>query len=408
MPDAPSSLGPFRLTRRRQQTAAGEVYDALGPDGRTATVVLLAPGPATDAAARDRFAAAVAGAGRDGEVLLDASAAPRPWAALTDAPQAPDRVLGPVLPVGAVGAAASGPGFEPYWRDAPGAWRPPPAPAPAGAASAQAAGSESAARAGTGRWVAVAVVGSIALVLAGLLGWRALLGDGGDPATLDSSAEPNAPVLPTLPQPEARPRQPQPQPQPQQSLPESTSAPPGPGTAPPAPAVPREPQRPLETSGPGVAGPSFVPDDDTREMRLAGLPFAFRVPVSWECERDEDVPEPVVRYRCHDRSDPADEDPAGGVVEVVPCPPPCGAQAWETLRARYAPLPAWRPVDAQTAVLEHVPATRPGGYEIRMSRIFSSVPDRLPDTHVFVQMTGAAQDVETLQKVVNDIRANTS
>ena len=380
MPDAPPSLGPFRLTGTRHQSPAGEVLSAVDPDGRPATVVLLAAGPATDAAARDRFAAAVAGAARDGGVLLDASAAARPWAAFAGDPSRASSVLGAVLPSGAVGAAARGPGFEPYWRDRAGTWQPTP-PAPLAATTATTPGDTTS----TAKWIAAAVVGSIVLVLAGLLGWRTVLlaDDDGEGA----AAPPAASVLPTQPPvPDTPPGDPEEQ----------------------QPEGQQQPQRPLETTGPGVAGPSFTPEDDTQVMGLPGLPFAFRVPGTWQCERSDDVPEPVVRYRCEDRSDPSEENPPGGVIEMAPCPQPCGSDAWEVLRARYAPLGAWRPVDAQTAVVEDLPAEVPGTYRIRMSRIFSTVPGSAPDSHVFVGMTGGPQDVETLQKVVNDIRANTS
>lgn len=419
MPDAPSSLGPFRLTARQATSAAGDVHAAVDAQGRSAAVVVLAAGAATDAAARDRFAAAVARAGREGNVLLDASGATRPWAALAAGTAAPTSVLESVLP-GAASVPPTGPAFEPYWRDRPGTWQPQPSRPAAGPATAGGADGTS-----TAKWVAVAVAGAVVLLLAGFVGWRMILDEDGSrneaQAPEETSVLPTEPAVPDSPVPDS------PGPAPQEDQPEQDAQPRPDATAPPGSGDGQapggdggqegqegqdgedqpQPRRPLETTGPGVAGPSFTPDDETTVMTLPGLTFAFRAPTGWECERTEDVPEPVVRYACEDRTDPSEENPPGGVIEVAPCPQPCGPDAWTVLLARYAPLAAWRPVDAQTAVVEDRPADAPGRYRIRMSRIFSTEPGTAPDSHVYVEMTGEPQDVETLQKVVNDIRANT-
>lgn len=58
----PTRLGPFRLTARLDETAAGIVFLGVGDDGRTVSVAVLTKGAAEDAAARDRFRAAVVAA----------------------------------------------------------------------------------------------------------------------------------------------------------------------------------------------------------------------------------------------------------------------------------------------------------------------------------------------------------
>src|SRR3954447_22791060 len=55
----PGELGPFRLESRLHESAAGIVYLASDPQGRPVEVALLTTAAAGDAAARDRFRAAV-------------------------------------------------------------------------------------------------------------------------------------------------------------------------------------------------------------------------------------------------------------------------------------------------------------------------------------------------------------
>jgi hypothetical protein len=159
-----------------------------------------------------------------------------------------------------------------------------------------------------------------------------------------------------------------------------------------------------------VSGPSFLPDEDTREMRLAGLPFAFRVPATWGCLRSSTVEEPLVRWVCLDeRWIAEDRDGAvpGGVVEVRPCRAGCRAAEWSALRDLYGGVARWDAIDATTAVIEDTDAGEPGSYRIRMSHLFASSGGGEPDMHVFVRLSGPAEQTELLQKVVNDIRANT-
>jgi hypothetical protein len=319
----------------------------------------------------------------------------RPWAALRAADAsssvaAAEQVLDAVLPAAARAASPHGPAFEPHWRSQQAGWTPDGgtgAPTPAQAGDRR-----------TPWWVAAAVVAALVMLLAGVFGWRILLLQDRDgltasraPAPLGTPApSPQAPLPDVVPPGDASPSAPSP------------GAPGAPGPTPSG--------RPLETAGPGVAGPSFTPDEDTREMRLEGLPFAFRVPATWGCLRSDRAREPAVRWICiDDRWVTEDRDgvPPGGIVEVAPCPTTCTDAEWEALRDAHAPLAAWRAVDAQTAVAEDSPQDRPGAYRIRMSRVFSATGDPDPDTHVYVEMTGDPDQVEALQKVVNDIRANT-
>lgn len=60
LPDGdPTQVGPFRLTARLEESAAGVVYLAVDEGGRSVSLAVLTKGAAEDAAARDRFSAAV-------------------------------------------------------------------------------------------------------------------------------------------------------------------------------------------------------------------------------------------------------------------------------------------------------------------------------------------------------------
>jgi hypothetical protein len=55
----PSRLGPFQLSGRLTETPAGIVYTGVDPHGRQISLAVLNQGAADDAAARDRFRAAI-------------------------------------------------------------------------------------------------------------------------------------------------------------------------------------------------------------------------------------------------------------------------------------------------------------------------------------------------------------
>jgi hypothetical protein len=155
-PGDPDHLGPYRLSARLAETPAGIVY--LGEDhaGGRASVAVLNRGAAADAAARDRFRAAITaalpGPGRPPEFSPEGPApvvaaqpqGPAPWVAVLYDVDRPDRegaerFLDSVLLEGAfrgrwtVGRRR-GPQFQPYWlgADTPALERPPaPQPPPA-------------------------------------------------------------------------------------------------------------------------------------------------------------------------------------------------------------------------------------------------------------------------------------
>jgi hypothetical protein len=143
----PSSLGPFELTGRLAETAAGIVYRGIDPHGRRISLAVLNQGAAEDAAARDRFRAAILAeplytdppAGTAAIVGAEPEG-PTPWVATLHEPGArgAERFLAPVLldvPHKAAQKAAPrrrSPLFQPHWlgsRDPalspPRSWRDP-------------------------------------------------------------------------------------------------------------------------------------------------------------------------------------------------------------------------------------------------------------------------------------------
>ncbi|KAB2349005.1 hypothetical protein [Actinomadura rudentiformis] len=153
-PGDPAQLGPYRLSARLSETSAGIVFLGEDPEGRRASVAVLTRGAAGDAAARDRFRAAITAAlpgpgrppqyGPDGPAPVVAAQpdGPAPWVATRyDADQparvGAERFLDSVLLEGAFrgrwgGGRRRGPQFQPYWQGAsvPALQRPPEPPPP--------------------------------------------------------------------------------------------------------------------------------------------------------------------------------------------------------------------------------------------------------------------------------------
>ncbi|MGI5201144.1 hypothetical protein ACQEU6_06045 [Spirillospora sp. CA-108201] len=131
-PGDPAQLGPFRLSARLSESAAGIVFLGVDGEGRRASVAVLNRGAAGDAAARDRFRAAInaavpgpgraaggAGSGGGAPVVAAQPDGPAPWVAtLYEADRAgAERFLEPVAFQGAERGwwGRRGPQFQPYW-----------------------------------------------------------------------------------------------------------------------------------------------------------------------------------------------------------------------------------------------------------------------------------------------------
>ncbi len=364
---------------------------AQGPGGEQVELVLMAPGPAQDAAARDRFAAAaerlsIEHPGRLLEIQADG---PLTWAALRpgSGPEGARPLLEAPLPAGAGVSPGPGPAFSPHWSNGPQAY-------PTLTPFAPLAPPPEDERPWWRSWwlVAVLVLAVIVLLLILSACWPRE-----DPAPAPSPSPSDSPS-------------PTPTPSATTSSPGgSTPAPSGePGSPTPTNEAQGTPSQSLQ-AGPGVAGPSFTEDDRAVEMRLAGLPFPFRVPEGWECSRDAEAAAPVVRYICSDTAfDDSDGlPPPSGVVQVEPCPPPCGDLEWETLRNQASDDGGWVLVDDTTVTVLDFSPELPLYERIRMSRLYSPVGGEMPDTHVYSEFTAPPELFGEVQKITNDIRANT-
>ncbi|GAA4622018.1 hypothetical protein GCM10023196_012530 [Actinoallomurus vinaceus] len=134
----PGELGPFRLESRLHESAAGIVYLGSDPQGRLVTVALLTTAAAGDAAARDRFRAAIAretpppdpvprvlpepGPGEPAPVVAALAEGGAPWVATPYEEGRPgaERFLEPVLlRRGWTGRVRRGPSFQAYWASGP-------------------------------------------------------------------------------------------------------------------------------------------------------------------------------------------------------------------------------------------------------------------------------------------------
>ncbi|WP_254716315.1 hypothetical protein [Actinomadura sp. WMMB 499] len=152
-PGDPAHLGPFRLSARLSETPAGIVFLGVDAQGRRASVAVLNRGAAGDAAARDRFRAAINAAAPvppgaapvagGAPVVAAQPDGPAPWVATAYEPDraGAERFLEPVM-LGENGRGRRGrrrgPQFQPHWLGsgepalAPPVPARPPGPAPPG------------------------------------------------------------------------------------------------------------------------------------------------------------------------------------------------------------------------------------------------------------------------------------
>jgi hypothetical protein len=226
----PPHLGPFVIQARLRAGPAGLVYLAHAPDGRAVSIALLTRGAAFDAAARERFVAAIrdslpergmrgwvsrrAGRGRTSVLesmppVVAMDVGPAPWVATPYAPGRPgaERFLAPVLVSGMLIGERHGPDFLPFWvGDRIPALPPPPRPKPPPTATQRAV-------------IAAGAVLALVLSLLALIIWLLL----GRPLDLVQPARPlpgtvfvpTPPPVPMTP----LPQEPTPSPSPDQSGP---------------------------------------------------------------------------------------------------------------------------------------------------------------------------------------------
>ncbi|TYC16660.1 hypothetical protein FXF65_08815 [Actinomadura syzygii] len=255
-PGDPDRLGPFRLSARLSESAAGIVFLGVDGAGRRASVAVLNRGAAEDAAARDRFRAAInaavpgrggpggpggaaGGPGDPAPVVAAQPDGPAPWVATSyEADRAgAERFLEPVAFQGSGrawwgGRRRRGPQFQPYWLGSaaePALERPEPPPGSPGPGGAAGPVGE--------RPPERSLVGGVLGLAAGLLVLALLMG-----------------VLFAC-QPEAKEPPPQP-PEPTPSFPVPSRSPEGTGPASPSPPPSSSPSPPGRSPSPGAPSPS--------------------------------------------------------------------------------------------------------------------------------------------------------
>jgi hypothetical protein len=147
----PGELGPFRLESRLHESPAGIVYLGTDRQGRSVEVALLTSAAAGDAAARDRFRAAVSAElprpmgrpaappvpspGEPSPVLAAYTEGAAPWVATAyeDGRSGAERFLEPVMLRRGWGMRRRrGPQFQPYWLSQQAGLRTPALGAPGG------------------------------------------------------------------------------------------------------------------------------------------------------------------------------------------------------------------------------------------------------------------------------------
>jgi hypothetical protein len=171
---------------------------------------------------------------------------------------------------------------------------------------------------------------------------------------------------------------------------------------------PQTPQQPL-AQGPGLGGEQFGADEPTTELRLAGLPFPFRVPDGWQCVRSVEEQQSVL-YLCMD-FDAVAQDPtrtaASGLVEVTGCDGPCDQAEWSLLRSLRSDDAGYEAVDAGTVLAEDTDPYRTDFRRVRMSRVYDPGGGPDPTVHVYAEFSAPAEQYPEVLRIVDDIRVNT-
>jgi len=391
----PHVLGPYTVTGRWHHDATGQVLSGRDGSGREVELVLLAPGPASDPAARDRFAAAAEALGHEhpGRLVELSRPGPLAWVALASGsgPALARPLLESATPPGSDGTSVSGPDFSPHWSGSASAYpvlAPPsvvPVPTPERPTWWR-------------RWWWLVLVVALVLVLLLLLSACWPRGGGEEPGPTPSPSGTQSPT----PSPSGSPT-----PSPSGTGP-SGSGSPSPSNSAGGGTGSEVPEQPL-AQGPGLGGEQFDEDDVTVEQRLAGLPFPFRLPDGWQCVRSVEEQDSVL-YLCMDFAAVArnpTQTAASGLIEVVTCDGPCDSAEWLLLRGLRSEDEGYEILDTGTVLAEDQDPFRPDFQRIRMSHVYDPAGGVEPTVHVYVEFSAPADQYAEVRKVVEDIRVNT-
>jgi len=153
-----------------------------------------------------------------------------------------------------------------------------------------------------------------------------------------------------------------------------------------------------------VVGPVWQSGDKVDLVR-GGLPFPFRVPAAWDCDRDLPLVVDVdAALRCGAGGRRSAADLARVTVYVRGCGAPCTPDQVGRFDQDFLDSPVqYRAFDAGTRYAEF---TEAGVYRLVLVRVFGDRHGR-PTRHVAVLARAAPAQAADVQRVVNDIRTQT-
>lgn len=379
----PPQLGVYRLMGRLDERHAGIVYLAVDPAGRQVSLALLHRGAATDAAARDRFRAAIVNgeglAWIPPQVVAAEPDGPTPWVATAYGPDDPGAAvfLEPVAVAGSTPPPAYGPGFQHYWA---GDQRPA-APPPGWGfdTGLPAASSAAAARKGP-RWSLVAGVVTFGVLLVVLVVLVVSLVKSGKP---QAGAAPTGAPTTSVPSPS----------------PSASSKKPGA-----APTVTAMPHGKPPYSHAKVKGPVWGKHDKTYTMKLPEIGLVFRTPPKWGCMRSSNATPPNIRWTCIDEG--GSMDGASLTLELRACGNGCPASAQKAARKEVSPQGTWTASDSSTSYSQW---TDGGAQKLMMLHFYHQNNERSGINAEVIAMgvAGKPSQEAPVWKTLNDIRANT-
>lgn len=149
-----------------------------------------------------------------------------------------------------------------------------------------------------------------------------------------------------------------------------------------------------------LVGPVFGANDTTQLVHPRELPFAFRVPASWDCGRGRILPGGV-GYSC-------DAAAKSGVARVTlfvrRCRAVCTPAEYDRFGQDWMDAPLrYRERDATTRLVD---VSGFGYYRLAVSHLFRDAARKLT-WHVGVYARATPANTAVVQKVVNDIRSQT-
>jgi hypothetical protein len=170
----------------------------------------------------------------------------------------------------------------------------------------------------------------------------------------------------------------------------------------PSPAQPRASHR--SPTGAPLIGAGFDARDSVQDSVLRGLPFTFRMPRLWTCPDVERYDATTV-HRCHDAGSGKPPDAPHFHLVALRCPTACTQAERGAADQRLAAPPTYRERDAATRIAE---STAGGRYRLTVNRVYATVTVDRSAWVIVVDAHASAASAPAVQKIVNDIYAQTA